>query len=185
MARTFDEQLDTPDEAWRPLPPCPVRSWPDARSPELLDQVLDSHRVETAARYAPVGGATWCNVFTTDVAAAMGVVLPKRVDDSGRSVLIGGQELTANLLAAWLEEHGAANGWRKGGPRYVAEMATLFGALAVGVWVNPKGHGHIAPARPEAWVSDVTIANVGKVNFARGPSVRGFGNRDVVWWVHS
>ena len=118
-----------------------------------MDSVLRFLDVERAPRYQPGDGATWCNVFVTDVALAWGAVLPHWVapdEDPGRPY--HGRELTANGISRWLESPaGGRHGWTEI-PLADAQSAANTDQLVVLSWRAPLGqHGHCAVVRPGPW----------------------------------
>lgn len=151
-------------------------------SPEKLRAVINDLDVENAPRYQPSSYGTYCNIFATDVLAAMGFPPSHWVnpDDGSPSEMGKGQELTANLMARWFTKFGAAQGWVDA-DRQTATDAAARGHLVVVIWDSQgKGPGHVAIMLPEG-----TIAQAGAENFV-GKTIReGFGNRPVKFWVQS
>jgi hypothetical protein len=144
------------------------------RSPEALAAVIDSAEVETHPRYQPVGGQTWCNIFLWDVTRALGCEIPHWVGKAPHR-----RELSANGICLWLRT--SQREWRRAGAAEALAHAAR-GGPAVACWENPDGHGHVAVLRPCA--TEIRIAQAGRVCFADGPLVRGFGSRRPEFWIH-
>lgn len=134
-----------------------------ARTPELYAKIVGQFDVEHAVRYAPTAKATFCNIFATDVAAAMGAVLPH---------WWMGKELSVNALVPWLRTTGRDYGWEQVANAHVAVAGALAGMLTVATLLGDP-HGHIAVVLPVD--GEPTIAQAGRRNFARAPLSAGFG----------
>lgn len=159
--------------------PCGARrhaSTPHQRDPGLLADVLGEHHFRGWARYRrrDITGdqvaETFCNVFTCDVAEALGVELPRA---------------RANSLLMWLaSDAGRAAGWQhvEAG---TAQRAADAGAFAVACYFNRNGGpGHVAVLAPSMGEAGVWVSNVGATNFLRGPLSSGFGVAQVEFFVH-
>lgn len=147
------------------------------RSPELLVRIVNQFQVETNARYRPTAKETFCNIFAADVTRALACPVPHWWNRS---------ELTANVMARWLsKEEGKANGWSKASDAGEAIGFASRGFPVVAVWENREGGpGHIAIVLPSEKAA-VEIAQAGRVNFARGPLEKGFGNKQVQFFLHN
>ena len=59
------------------------------------------------------------------------------------------------------------------------------GQLAIAVWTNPDGGpGHIAVLVPSLGEAGTWIAQAGFTNFTRGLLVKGFGNKQPLFYAH-
>lgn len=170
-----------PADQWRAATP-PVQL---PRSGTLLHIVVRQFDVERHVRYRPVDGKTWCNIFVSDVTAALGAPIPHWVTTAGRPTDHadkdnGARELTANKTCDWLLELGSKFGWQQIAPRDAAEKRAVAGFPTVACWKNPQpGSGHIAILVPGG------IAQAGKENFNLGSLERGFGTgREILYFTH-
>lgn len=150
-------------------------STPENRDAGLLMAILAEHQFRGFDRYAKrdlTGDArpeTFCNVFTADVAEAMGVLLPRK---------------RANEQIAWLAGAGVTEKWELV-PAHAAKACADQGMLAIATWYNRNGPtGHVAPLEPSMGRPGVWIANVGAINFLRGTVEQGFGTLPVSYFVH-
>ncbi|MDP3910856.1 MAG: hypothetical protein Q8Q14_10750 [Gemmatimonadales bacterium] len=161
--------------AWEPVH-VPLTSGTSARSRDLLERVVWQLDVEANPRYAARGGATYCNVFVTDCADALGVRLPH---------WWLGHELSANGLLAWIERQGiSAFGWGVV-DKVEARALALAGRPVVAGWANPRpvGSGHVALVVPSD--DDRTrIAQAGRRCFYGEPVASGFGALPVTCYAH-
>lgn len=165
------------------------------RSASHLRAVVAQFQVETAPRYQPRGGDTFCSTFAWDVSRAMGCELPKDVgvprtcvDDHGdKSIVIAKAERTINEVIDWLRSVSAINlGWRSVDELGARALATQ-GKLALVVWKNPTGgHGHVAVVVPPPSDRDPNtwIAQAGGKCFSQGTLQSGFGNVTVEFFGH-
>lgn len=174
------------------LPPdITVYSAPGYRSPYALTRVLEQFNVGTSRRYAirDTSGDgrpdSFCNIFASDVAHAMGVVLPHEVNEHGDPTEpLRGKELSANATARWLRQHGPRFGWKPATETQAREAANA-GHFAVATWLHVAGTGHIAVLRPSD--SDRTlIAQAGRHNFEKGTLAQGFGSHalECEFWIN-
>ena len=140
-----------------------------------LMAIIAEHHLRGFARYTPrdVTGdginETWCNLFAQDVCEAMGVMLPRNT--------------RANDLVRWLELDSKQWDW-EAVPAHVAQRMADEGQLALVVWHNPAGPGHIAVLVPSLGEPDYFCAQAGRVNFTRGTVSQGFGCRVVSYFAH-
>lgn len=138
----------------------------NCRTPARYLEVVGQFDVEHAARYRAVDGKTYCNIFASDVAAAMGCLLPHWWLS---------RELSVNDLVPWLKRTGVDYGWERLDSAHTAIAAALAGMLTVATLVA-EGHGHIAVVLPiddgQPW-----IAQAGRTNFAHARLAAGFGTR--------
>jgi hypothetical protein len=115
-----------------PSPERTVVGTPGQRAAALND-IVDWLDVESSARYQPAPDKTFCNVYAADFCFLAGVYLPRTwwmasalaamAAGSGTPMPVYAQnirELRADDLLAWLQEFGAAFGWRQ-----VFDMTTL------------------------------------------------------------
>lgn len=175
-----------PDEQWLPANP-PTRSLRGNRSAADLSAIIAQFGVATHKRYRPVPkrvavpatattpeipafpGATYCKTFAEDVATAMVVAFPHWVDSAaagnpaapGRSAV----ELNINSGLLWLTVHGQRFGWSTSAAEADARAAACRGELALAVWRNPAGHGHVVvlvPPRGDSaatsWVAQAGVS---------------------------
>jgi len=163
-------------ERWKPLSLAATsKPWP-----ERLDSVLVELHVESNPRYRPSEALTWCNVFATDVVQGMGLSAPRHwMTTKGEPAAVGrGYELTANLLWDWLHTHGGTYGWMNA-EREVAEKAAQRGHVALVVWRNSKGPGHVA-----VLLGSDKITQAGRRCFRQGRIAEGFGAaQGLEFWV--
>lgn len=158
----------------------------ESRDPVRLMAIIAEHSFRGAfgqidpqgkhtGRYLPhdfdgkVGDETACNVFAQDVCEAMGVMLPRNS--------------RANDLVRWLELDSKQWDW-EAVPAHVAQRMADEGQLALVVWHNPAGPGHIAVLVPSLGEPDYFCAQAGRVNFTRGTVSQGFGGRVVSYFAH-
>lgn len=168
---------ETPQERWRPVS-VTASSLP---WPKRLSAVLAELGPGINPRYRAGPRETWCNVFVTDVVAAMGIRAPRHwMTSAGIPAAIGrGREMRANELVGWFRTHGPTWGWMTT-DRETAEKAAARGHLAVVGWRNPKGGpGHVA-----ILLGPDSIAQAGRQSFVRGRVSQGFGAAEPLeWWV--
>lgn len=145
------------------------------RKPELLQKIVDQFGVVEHPRYRPNGKETYCNIFVSDVTRALACEIPHWWNR---------QELTANAMFQWVfSEQGKRNGWSVSkDPKEAAAFASK-GFPVVAAWESREGPGHIAIVLPST--AGVEIAQAGRVNFARGPLEKGFGNKPVLYFLHN
>ena len=161
-----------PVDQWLPCT-APFTCGSACRSAHNLNLVIDQFEVETAQRYASSRGATWCNVFLSDVTSALACEIPR---------VWHGREMTANHMSQWLFVSGPSFGWTEVAPVEAIDRAN-YGFPTVAVWPNPTGHGHVAVVVPGG-DKEIVIAQAGIHNFRRGPRVRGFGARAFSCFTH-
>jgi hypothetical protein len=137
------------------------------RTPAELDTVINQFVPATNQRYTPrvVDGkpSTFCNIFVGDVMRALSVEIPWGHANDVVAYLASDE----GQGAGWVEVVGAdaQNQANQGRPVVLA--------LAI-----PGGTGHTAVVRPGNYdaARGPTIANVGTVNFEKGPAVNGLGS---------
>lgn len=150
-------QLGSVDGRHARLPPLPG----GPTDPHEIVRLLD---VEHSARYQPTRLATYCNIYATDFAHALKIVLPRtwwtpaaitRLQ-AGEGVGIGYgttvTELNANALYDWLSTWGAAYGWRQVADANAAQRAVnASGRIGVicAARTDPARSGHITVIVPE------------------------------------
>jgi len=168
-------------------------------SPESLIRIVDWLDVESHARYLPVPGATYCNIYAYDYCYLAGSFLPRVWWTSGAlQRLASGEEvlplyentvteLNANSLYNWFGEHGPAFGWRRvAEPSDLQSVANRGGvAVICGKRKDLNRSGHIVAVVPEtpghqAVAADGVVrvplqSQAGATNFRYGASKR--------WWL--
>ncbi len=136
------------------------------RSAALLTAAVEGLHVETNPLYRAgrlAAGTTWCNLFVSDLTALLGCPIPFRPANQQLQYL----ESFDAARAGWLELSGLA--------RIAQAIARAAqGMPVVPAWSNPKGHGHIAMARPGP-AGRLFIAQAGLRNFSSEPITNGFG----------
>lgn len=169
------------------LPPRLVTySDPAHRSPDALLAVVRQFDVARSERYRPrvlfrpPHTDTFCNIFATDVALAMRVVLPHWVDDEGDPCAVGhGRELAVGGMVEWLEVYGPLHGWGES-DEVGARTNAGTGGLSLVTWVDD----HVAVLVPGP-LGVTTIAQAGASCFESGAVARGFGTHGPLrWWAH-
>ena len=166
---------------WQPFE-LSITSSQGLRSATYLLAVARQFDVQSAARYRGGGGAklTYCNIFAWDFTRGMTCEVPHWFTEDGEPAAVGsGQEMTANMMLAWLLEHGPSRGWA-GLARH--RDATLFASLGwptLALWRNPDGPGHVAVVLPSG-----NIAQAGARNFFDEPLSHGFGAKVPSFFTH-
>lgn len=158
-----------------PLKP-PLTSTTLDRDPARLAFIVAQFHLETAERFrkrdtdGKPGDETFCNFAAVAITSAMGVPLP---------------QMRANALAAFLEGQSLdpASGWERV-DEHVAQRMADEGQLAVAVWANSAGPGHIAVLVPSLDMGGTWIAQAGASNFTRGSLAKGFGNIEPDYYGH-
>lgn len=149
--------------------------------PDKLRRVIDELDVENAPRYKARKGATFCNIFVSDVCDAMGFQPSHWVTKEGEQAGVGeGVELNANGMCRWFKAHGARHGWVEA-DRKTAMDAAARGHFVVAGWDSKtEKPGHVAVLLPEG-----TIAQAGRTNFV-GKTIReGFGDLRPSFWIQA
>jgi len=163
-------------DAWRPTAP-KITNGSDGRSAARYLAVVKQFDVEENKRYKPSPtGATACNIYCTDVTAAMAAPIPHWLFKT---------ELNANATVDWLlaSPHGGSDyGWMECSS-IEAHNAANNGFPTVVAWKNPTGIGHIAVVIPSSQPG-VRIAQAGGANFFDRGVVAGFGTRVVRYFTH-
>ncbi|MDR2531126.1 MAG: hypothetical protein LBC65_06265 [Oscillospiraceae bacterium] len=166
-APAFD-QSRYPLETWVRCSPT-ITGSAAARSPELLQAVIEQFRVTTNKRYEPGrNGYTYCNIYVLDVMHALGVELP---------------QLKAAAMEKWLEsDAGRIAGWRE----VDAATAQAYANSGRPAMTSMGGNSHVQVVVPERdgefnAVRGVAISQAGAVTHdythqVRIPSLR--------YWVH-
>lgn len=150
----------------------PLINTSSERSAEALATVIDQFEVETAQRYRvrDVTGdgkkETFCNVYTSDVTAALSAPI---------SHFLGGKWQDVHDNALWLQD--PENKWVRCFAEFAQRRANQ-GFPSVVVWsATEPGHGHIAVLRPSDAGSGIWISQAGARNYRRAPLAAGFGTR--------
>jgi hypothetical protein len=170
----------------------------DCRSPECLRQVVDQFHVEDDERYKRDSfgcKGTRCNVFATDVTAAMECLIPHWIDNNGQPVRHhspGAHELSVNGMFGWLHVYGSDNGWQVVSQPEARSLANQ-GRPVVAIWENKGIHedgtpksGHIAVLLPTPeGMLEPRIAQAGAINFVDRPLSHGFASIKPEFWCHS
>lgn len=167
-----------------------------------LLEIIDWLDVETGARWQPRGNTTFCNIYAYDVCYLAGVYLPRVWwKPAALARLMAGeqvvprydvtvQELNANALADWFEDHGARFGWIRTFDTESLQRAANEGRLAVIVAqrtdLNRSGHiqiiapehGQHAAKRSNGTVTVPLQSQAGTRNFRYGFLGQG------AWWAN-
>ena len=162
-----------PSQAWLPTSLNSV-STAGSRSAETLNKVISQFKVESAARYQPRNGNTYCNIYVWDVTRALGCEIPHYVERSSGQPryypdVKGASELDANGAYDWLRQHGADYGWREISASEAQHFANN-GFPVVSAWRNNSGGaGHVqmvCPSRNGGYdpIRGVTVAQAGSRN---------------------
>jgi hypothetical protein len=139
------------------------------RNERELEAVIEQFHVNTAERYRKrdIDGNgrldTFCNIFVSDVTAALCAPIPHRLNAEWQNV-------AAN--ARWLRS--GRNGWMEASAEFAQDRADL-GHPSVAVYDPISGNGHIAILRPSRGRPGVWIAQAGGINFLSGRLEQGFG----------
>ncbi len=140
----------------------PVTNTKEERTAINYYNILAEFRVETALRYQPKDGKTYCNIYAWDVANAMDIILPHYLTQDLKSADAGSYYYTAsaNVYACFLETRGLEYGWKPVEAKEAQERANL-GYMTIGVWKNTNAavddngvsahypSGHIVLIRPQ------------------------------------
>ena len=161
----------------------PLRNAPGARSATNLLAVVAQFLLEVSPRYHPRDldddghQETMCNVFLSDVTAALGCPVPR--GDARKW-------LRANDQIDWLRSDAAVlAGWRETTAQTGAARA-FVGFPTVVTFKAPSGSGHVAllvptpPGRTGAYV-----AQAGRRCSSRLSLAGGFGDLPVQFWTHA
>jgi hypothetical protein len=166
------------------------------------------------ARYAPVAGKTFCNIYAHDFCTLNGVYLP-RVWWTGPAIALFAQgkqvdakvgvtvdEQRANDLFRWLRDYGPSFGWRRTGTPTKLQTEVNQGAIGLIVArrkVEDKS-GHIVAVVPETSnqkakrdaqgnVTAPLQSQAGAKNFQYGTSKAGWWTGDqfaeFAFWLHA
>lgn len=165
--------------AWKTTPPWQSIDLPPALT-KTLHTIVGALDVENALRYRQKPGATYCNIFVSDVTRAAGQEVPHVISTiTGEAAELGSRnsrEMRANDMVRWLAD--LKHGWREAS-RADAFDSARDGWLVVVCWDSQSiKPGHIAILLPEG-----TIAQAGAKNFVGGTVAQGFGNLPVRYFV--
>jgi uncharacterized protein YukE len=178
----------TNKKPWQPID-APVKSQVGNRDSKLYEATINQFGVESNPRYQQnqqAKGETYCNIFAWDVSRAMGAEIPHWVDTNGNPTAVGaGKELSANGAIKWLQKYGEQKGWQTMGAADAQGMANQ-GKPVIAAWLNPEGIGHMGVVRPGEYLPQEgpRLAQAGGTNFNDGFVKDGFGNRQVIYYVH-
>jgi len=160
-----------------------------ARDPATYDAVLEQFGFDSAPRYQPTNGATYCATAAEDAAAACGVVLPKVYGANchvGKPINGDGSPfcyLQANDLQDWLASIDGSgvggHGWVEAESLADAQAKASLGYPTLATYKNPAGHGHIAFI-----MSDGTLAQAGAKCGYHIPFGEVFGALPARFWYH-
>ena len=165
---------------WQPLDLVVGGPWPSrlkgvllALNVEQSPRYKPGHKLDAKGGLVPASSVTWCNVYVTDIIAAMGVSAPRHwVTSSGEPAAIGkGVELSANRLIAWFDKHGARYGWMRSDSR-TAQEAARRGHLVIVGWSNPKP---ALPGHVSVVLGPDRITSAGRRNFYECTVKESFG----------
>ena len=171
-------------QPWLPVVPS-IISDEAVRSGELLDLVIEQFDLDSSpTRYAPhyTDGklVTYCNIFAWDATKAMGCEIPHWFNDAGEAApTYKGKEMTANEMLVWLHTFGPARGWSHAADLATAKLYASQGRVALAVWQNTAGPGHVAVFR-----SNGNIAQAGARCFSDESLDHGFGNKQPQFFIH-
>ena len=143
--------MSDPYVPWLPWPQDKLHVYTE-RLPENLIKAAEQFNVAEHVRYRPWLGKTYCNIFSWDVARALGLDTPPHwvTQDGNPAPALGpgAHELNANDLARWFTLHGGRFGWKFLDTKDEAEMRADLGYPTFAVWMNTHGHGHISLMLP-------------------------------------
>ncbi|MEX1308010.1 MAG: hypothetical protein AB1Z19_05750 [Eubacteriales bacterium] len=162
VAPTTDENPSWVLEDFTQPLDAPITNTKDERSAINYYNVLAEFRVETALRYQPQSGKTFCNIYAWDVANAMDVHLPHYLT---KDLMLADEDAyyytaSSNVYACFLEVRGLEYGWKVVTAKEAQERANE-GYMTIGVWRNPNAavdendvcahypSGHIVLVRPQ------------------------------------
>jgi hypothetical protein len=175
----------------------PIRSLPD---PAALSSIVAWLAVERSARYQPIGGTTFCNIYAYDYCCLAAAYLPRvwwTADAVARlrageavGVKYGStvRELNANALHDWLEEFGTTFGWRRTFDRDDLQNAANGGGVGVIVArrTDLNRSGHISIVVPEGGGTRRARRAAGEVTVPlqsqAGASNFRYGTSTGAWW---
>ncbi len=140
----------------------PITNIKEERTAINYYNVLAEFRVETALRYQPKSGKTFCNIYAWDVANAMDIILPHYLT---KELMLADKDAyyysaSANVYACFLEVRGLEYGWKIVEAKEAQERAN-DGFMTIGVWKNSNAatdengvsahypSGHIVVVRPQ------------------------------------
>ena len=125
--------------------------------------------------------ASHCSAFVAAVAERLGIYVLRPPEHP--------QELLANAQLAWLDDQGAAFGWRAVNDMLAAQTLANRGELVLAVFRAPNPHrpGHIAVVRPS--LKDLTalenegpqITQAGDTNYLSTTLANGFSHHPGAW----
>lgn len=166
----------------------PLTGGSSFRNPDVLERIVRQFEVERSPRYKveDVNGdgrsETWCNLFVSDVTAALGCPVPRVLTKAGSF-----RWFRADDQCEWFRRDGyAVHGWQQVDAS-VARMKAQTGNPVVACWRSLSVHtpSHVAIVMPSHGAPGVWIAQAGGSNFSRGPLESGFGKLSPVYfWSH-
>ncbi|MEO8391793.1 MAG: hypothetical protein ABI700_02270 [Chloroflexota bacterium] len=132
------ELLATPDAPY---------SSPDMRtatpSPKYVEEAIRYLAPGTTQRYIPASDrdgkiiATFCNIFVNDATRILYSEIPNNPSNT-----------TVHFMLQWLEQQGAAAGWRKTLSGEEAQNHVNDGHIAIMLWSSGQPEDHVALVRP-------------------------------------
>lgn len=212
VAATNFEKADrsgsgTPSPSPAPQPePAPAPTPTPSPSPEPTPQPVDGKvigvdkikntiknmHVTTNPEYLRHDGNTYCNIFVMDTAKKLGIPLPEFLDWNKDGNI--DDFLNANEAISWLDgsynrggaKTGVDMGWKQVSQAEAAQMSQN-GSFVVAGWTNPNlsKPGHMAIIRPESTANNIRIAQAGANNYENAPIAKGFGDRQVTYFVYA
>ncbi len=175
----------------KPITP-PVSPPANPARVQQIKDLIHSMNVTGNSKYLPKNGSTYCNIFAMDFCKRMGIPLPEYLDWNKDGHI--DDYLNANESISWLNgsydkggvQTGAQLGWKTVNADQAAQYASE-GKVVVAGWTNPDARqpGHMAIVRPESTAGNIQIAQAGGTNFEKGAVTKGFGNRNVSYFVYT
>jgi|GEM_PF-2395758 len=163
----------------------PLKNDRDNRSPENYYNVIAQFQVETAARYQPNEGETFCNIFVWDVCAAMDTILPHFFTADLMPASLDDYYYTgsANVRACFLEVRGIEYGWRVVEEKEAQQRADE-GYPTIGVWKNPDAEADdngVSSLRPSGHMMIVRPSPIGvPYRLRKGPYIAQAGETNTM-----
>lgn len=160
-------------QEWLPIASQDLPFFDGNHTAENYTNIINFFNVDDSlnARYATDGSTTYCNIFLSDVTAAMHVPIPR---------WINGEKTYANMIYDWLQnpDQGAALGWELVSAEEAQDLANQgFPVVAAAKW--PNYHGHVALIIPGSGETINSVfypnsAQAGRENFVGRNVYSGF-----------